>query len=407
MAFNLRSFLRQISSDTVRTYVDARQLDWPEDFDWLDSSKKLLEQMVGVMSVQPAWVERELHQVDILADPVGQEVLGNLIWGRKDLTFEIERQPDQRARALALLLSDSKLFARALEAFAIQRQRGGRSWSGYNVRANEPCLIDQPSTSKLEAALADLFAKSGGRRPRIVIETQQRIEPSPNTKSTSRVSHFAVYVEGDVENRLVFGDGGVENDYSRPAIVAGIIHDEANGELGVMARGGKPMRERICAIFCNVALGQRDAQPIVPREIDLSPLKRSQAFPLDPSDPIKAVWLDVLELHHAAASAPRVTIKRPPGRGAPPSDWLRRRCAFGTPEQLLRHPMTIVHAVDICVQFHPAPGEQETKTHRVTLTCPNKCNLRDQTERERLIIQKYLSLWGLLRDVTPLGRAAE
>ena len=77
-----------------------------QEFDWSASGRTLLERLVDAMSGQPASVERELHQVDILADPVGQEVLGNLVRGRDDLAPEIEQQPNQQARALALLLMD-------------------------------------------------------------------------------------------------------------------------------------------------------------------------------------------------------------------------------------------------------------------------------------------------------------
>ena len=35
----------------------------------------------------------------------------------------------------------------------------------------------------------------------------------------------------------------------------------------------------------------------------------------------------------------------------------------------------------------------------VELTEPHGCNLRDRSDQERLICDKYLRLWGLVRDV--------
>ena len=38
------------------------------------------------------------------------------------------------------------------------------------------------------------------------------------------------------------------------------------------------------------------------------------------------------------------------------------------------------------------------RTLPLTITMPHGCNLKDQTEREQLIGEKYLREWGILRD---------
>jgi hypothetical protein len=35
----------------------------------------------------------------------------------------------------------------------------------------------------------------------------------------------------------------------------------------------------------------------------------------------------------------------------------------------------------------------------VKITMPNRCDLKSRTERERLIGEKYLARWGLLKEI--------
>ena len=46
---------------------------------------------------------------------------------------------------------------------------------------------------------------------------------------------------------------------------------------------------------------------------------------------------------------------------------------------------------------NPKPGRKRGKKINVVLCSPTKCNLRGKTEKERLLLNKYLKAWGLLR----------
>lgn len=51
------------------------------------------------------------------------------------------------------------------------------------------------------------------------------------------------------------------------------------------------------------------------------------------------------------------------------------------------------------IQFEPEEGRKRGKKINVTLCAPMKCNLRGKTEKERLLLNRYLKSWGLLRGV--------
>ena len=53
----------------------------------------------------------------------------------------------------------------------------------------------------------------------------------------------------------------------------------------------------------------------------------------------------------------------------------------------------------LTIKFHPKAGARRGRTLPLTITMPHGCNLKDQTEEEQLIGEKYLRRWGILRDV--------
>jgi hypothetical protein len=55
----------------------------------------------------------------------------------------------------------------------------------------------------------------------------------------------------------------------------------------------------------------------------------------------------------------------------------------------------------ISIRFQPEEGSNRKKVLPVKISLPNGCDLRSRTERERLIGEKYLKRWGLVREINP------
>ncbi|MGH6812693.1 MAG: hypothetical protein ACREDM_10220 [Methylocella sp.] len=51
------------------------------------------------------------------------------------------------------------------------------------------------------------------------------------------------------------------------------------------------------------------------------------------------------------------------------------------------------------VQLEPTEERMRGKKINVILHAPKKCNLPGKTEKERLLLNRYLKAWGLLRGV--------
>ena len=59
------------------------------------------------------------------------------------------------------------------------------------------------------------------------------------------------------------------------------------------------------------------------------------------------------------------------------------------------------------IKFHPSPAGGRGKSLALTVTMPHGCNLKDMTPQERLIGEKYLRLWGILKDDNDEGDVLE
>lgn len=59
-----------------------------------------------------------------------------------------------------------------------------------------------------------------------------------------------------------------------------------------------------------------------------------------------------------------------------------------------------IREVVLAVTFRPDATNPRGKTISIKLRHPNGCDLKDKTEKERIIGEKYLSRWNILPEQT-------
>ena len=84
-------------------------------------------------------------------------------------------------------------------------------------------------------------------------------------------------------------------------------------------------------------------------------------------------------------------------RGAERSIWQMAEARFGESDPLAGGYK--VTQVRFTIKFHATPGVRGGRTLPVTISMPKGCDLKDRTDRERLVGEKYLKRWRMLRDV--------
>ena len=115
---------------------------------------------------------------------------------------------------------------------------------------------------------------------------------------------------------------------------------------------------------------------------------------MDPEDGIASVRLVLLRIAPDGTDG-RVTLET----GARAARSLNEAAQgwFGA-NNPLRHAPAITQA-KLAIRFEPRPGQRRGRSLPVELTWPHGCNLRDRSDQERLVGEKYLRRWKLVRDI--------
>jgi hypothetical protein len=155
-------------------------------------------------------------------------------------------------------------------------------------------------------------------------------------------------------------------------------------------------REGLVRILARDLLDTEFQEQGIPlRRYDLSVLLRPFTFPTDPADGIESVRVNQLRLMPIDNAAERVTLECT--RQTSRAIWEMARERFHVANPLADG--WIVTQAKLTIKFHPDASSRRGRTLPLTITMPHGCDLKDRTERERIVGNKYLRTWGILRDV--------
>jgi hypothetical protein len=165
--------------------------------------------------------------------------------------------------------------------------------------------------------------------------------------------------------------------------------------IDVIAGAGKERRTEIAKAFIETLFSdEASMEPVQLREVELDSLLRSRDFPTAPEDGIRRVRLVLARL---AAPGHQGGITLQTGADGPLTLHAAARAWFGPYDPFAAG--WCVTKAKLTIQFERRPKQRRGRSLPVELTVPNGCNLRDRTEEERLIGEKYLARWGLVRTL--------
>jgi hypothetical protein len=181
----------------------------------------------------------------------------------------------------------------------------------------------------------------------------------------------------------------------RPALELALTYAPDTGAIDVVAHAGRELRTEVARAFAEELLpADATLEPVRLRRFDLSRLAVAPVFPTAPEDGIRSVRLASVRLSPDGCPG-RVTLEL----GNDPARTLHEaaRDLFGPYDPLPR--AAWITRARLVIRFEPRSGQRRGRSVPVELCEPHGCNLRDRSDYERLIGEKYLRLWGLLRDV--------
>ena len=200
----------------------------------------------------------------------------------------------------------------------------------------------------------------------------------------------------------------------KPVFEAALTYEAATGVIEVVAKTREDridLTRYMARDLLGITLDEEQSLPL--REYDLSMLLRPFDFPTDPADGIAGVTVKELRLMDLGDAKERITLESMSGADRTIWQMAEHRIGLdiGGGARVLGGTGDaaewVVTRARFTIKFHPGPDGGRGKSLSLTVTMPHGCNLKDMTPQERLIGEKYLRLWGILKDDNDEGDVLE
>jgi len=379
------AFLRRMPPSLIQRYLAASDIALPDFAGDLSSTTPFLRVIQKLASEQRDRVLSDFDRANAMADEVGQNALYGVVRDRAQL----DKLPDGKSRALWLYSNEPENFRRAEESRYTDDHRHGRNWSGFLGPAGIKLTEDREPLEAFEKAVQQHF---NSRNVHIDLFARRR---KRQDKEDIELIQATVYFEGRPEQILEFVDEQLDLRDRRPVIEAAITYEPASGSIEIVA-GDRHEREEFVRLFVRTLLATDfDAKTLPIRYFDLQRLLRHFDFPTDASDGIESVRVTCLRLWPLDTASQRLTIECMHEEAGP--IWEISAARFGANDPLAGG--WLINQAKFTITFRGGSHLGKPRKLPVTITMPHGCNLKDRTDYERIIGEKYLRRWRLLRDL--------
>ena len=385
----LNRLIRNTPVPSLREFFANRAVELTPEVNWTAPEPEVVQSLLQAVDEMDdmalARVRNDAERVTKLTDEAGQTALYSVV----DDRTRLDALGNAHDRALWLFLNDPTSFLRAEEVRFTDERRRSRMWDGFIGTPNMPLRRDAGSVAAFQQAIRERFASN-----HVHVDIFDRFRPTFEGEDCELVQ-VVVYREGLPDDTLAFNElGALVRRPQRPVFEAALTYESATGVIEVVAND-RESREDMVRLMARDLLGIEFQQERLPfRRYDLSFLLRPFDFPTDLDDGIAAVEVKQLRLMPLDSVGERVTLECL--RKADRTIWDMARDRFGGADPLAGG--WVVTQAKLTIRFHPTGESRRGRTLPLTITMPHGCNLKDQTEREQMIGERYLRRWGILRD---------
>ena len=394
-AENLSKLLGYLPPAVFQSFMAAKfSLEMPE----LDKKATKKDQRAGMEAVLTALdvsarqrIEEVAEQIILLSDGPGQDVLDGFSQEIFDdeARAQFEGIRSQYERALWIYLNECDLFEEALNARQADIFRQSAScYSGYKAPKNLTVLDDPMAKHAFHEAVAQQL---GCTNDEVAVQIFKRLRP--DTETGEEVDLYQVSVHHNRPPEIV---DYVQQSELIPqevvrAVTSHITYEPANGHLEVLSKftDGREVLARIVSDHLlqspitgeKIPLKQYDYQSLnVPRNFDLT--GEPSVFSVKVVElsyiganyralVVKIGFKDVDDIHTAARSLISPTFS-----------FENRRLNYAKLSIRLKK-----------------PGKGRARTITVIMRDENKCNIKTKREKDRVMCDRLLAKWGLIREV--------
>lgn len=389
---SIASFFRKTPAPSLEAYFATKSFSLPAAVVWTAPESDVVSALIAALDTlneaDREGLILEINRIIALADEPGQSALQDVVSNRAVFDTVI----GGHNRALWVLMNERQNFQLAEDVRYNDERRRGRMWSGYVVEKKKLVRKDRLSRDALIGEIQKKFSTN-----HVHVDVFDRHRVSFDGKSHQLVQ-VSVYREGRADDALGFdGAGKLQRHLVKPVYEASLTYEPSDGVIEVVA-SDKTVREAMAGFMGRHLLDiDFKGDKLAAREYDLSVLMGPFAFPTDARAPaaqlIDTVQVNELRFQPLDSPGQRITLECNYADGETIWDMADRHVAS---EAVRRSDWAITKAC-LIIKFAPYGKSRRGKNLNLTITVPHGCNLKSMTTGERLIGEKYLREWGILK----------
>lgn len=389
---SIRNFcLKTANTPLLRAFFAKHGIDLdgeggaPADADALTIAKIVSRELNSGAGWRRTALNSDLSRIDQLASEFGECALDDT-----NLTDELDNLPSRHARALHILLHDIEGFRRAEEIVFNDVRRGGKQWSAFLADKNIDLSRDHEALEKLKVGMREQFQTANVHLEIFDRVRAQLADDESEESGRAELVQITLYRETRPNTEYAFRNGEFGTEVRRPVLEASVTYEPRTGMIECVApqRDDRSDIARLLAV--NLLGCSPDFEPVPARAYDLSALKQRLEFPTEPADQIEGVSIEMLKLVPIEIAGELITVE---SRAKSSRDiWTVVEDRLG-PHAL--HQDYIINQAKVVIRYRGG-DTHSVRSLAVTITHPNRSNLKERTEIERAVARKYLPQWGLV-----------
>lgn len=391
MSANIAKFFRNTPRESLQAYFGSYPSEISGTVNWNEPPENiatpLLKAANDLSGEDVSVLNSNAERINEITDEIGQTALSSVI-ADKDFP-EYQNLKNEHDRALYVFLRDQGAFRRAEEIRYTDHYRKSRMWGGFVGPKGISISRDPLDIEGFKQRIVEYFRING----KVKIEIFDRKKPYGENQELNIVQ-IMVYREGLPESYTALENDDLVAKTFRPVIEMALTYEPVSGQIEVIA-DTKESREEVAKAFSGTLLQTEIEGETVPlKQYDIAKLLQPFDFPTDPEDGIESVKITMVKLK-PYEDKNRVTLEV--AAGEPRTIYQISREWFDTHDPLRKG--FYLSQVKLAIYFMPDMESRRGKVVTVKIGWPNRCDLKDKTEKERLIGDKYLKRWNLLKEV--------
>jgi hypothetical protein len=381
----INKFLRSVPPALLARYFRENGFELATAVDWEQERPILARQLIQLVA-ELDFASRgrfimTVGRVAAMSDEAGQVAL----YAAASNQSALDDLPGGYARAMHLFLADKSRFRRAEAMRYTDDRRFGRIWNGFQCQAHLAPHLDGNAAASFSAAIRASFDTD-----QVFVDIHERTRCALESEPADLVQ-VDIYRDDKIDEEWFLEQGAVDRRTRRKVIEAAVTYEPGTGIIECCC-SDKKTRAAFVKLFAEHFLGMPAPVPMGRfRHYDLRPLLVHHAFSTDPKDGIASVKVTMLKMMPHDTNAERLTLDV--ASSAATDIWATAERRFGATNPM-NGGWSITHA-RLSIRFHAHPDGRPERTLPVTISMPSGCDLKDRTDDERIIGERYLRRWGL------------